>query len=129
MCAARGPSWASAAWDRERGVRGGRHRGQIQQGFAEHGVVALVRAPEGAEQVLVQEAVAEPGERPALVAQDVHGDGPPTVYVADDAVGGDLDLVEGDLGQLVGAVRLLDRPHLDAGGPEVHDEGGEPAVS
>ena len=83
----------------------------------------------GLEQLLVQEAVAEPGERAPLVAQDVHGHGPPAAELADDAVGGHVHVVERHLGQLVGAVRLLDGRHLDAGRAEVDDEGGEAAVA
>ena len=112
----------------DRGVAGGRRRRQIEQRLAERGVVACVGGP-APPHVLVQEAVAEPRERAPLVAQDVHGDGPTTTHLADDAVSGDVDVVKGDLGQLVGAVRLLDGPHLDSGAAQVDDEGGEPAMA
>ena len=67
-----------------------------------------------ADELLVEEAVPEPGERPALVAEDVHRDRPPAVDLAHHPVAGDVDVVERDLRELVGAVRLLDGPDLDA---------------
>ena len=46
-------------------------------------------------ELVVEEAVPEPGEGAPLVAEDVHGHGPPAVEGADDAVAGDVDVVRG----------------------------------
>jgi hypothetical protein len=62
------------------------------------------------------------------MAEDVHRHRPAPADLPDDALGAHRHVVEGDLGELVGAVRLLDRPHLDARRPQVDDEGGEASV-
>src|SRR5262245_21391084 len=79
--------------------------------------------------MLVQEAVPEPRELPAFAREDVHRHGPATAELTDDAVSRHEHLVEGQLGELVGAVRLLDRAHLDAGRARIDDERGEPSVA
>jgi 1,6-anhydro-N-acetylmuramate kinase len=93
-----------------------RRRGRIVQNIG--GIANLTAIPAratpgdvvagAAQELLVEEAVPEPGERAALVAQDVHGHGPSAVELADDAVGAHGHLVEGDLGELVGALRATD---------------------
>src|SRR4029450_6408298 len=53
---------------------------------------------------------------------------PPAADLTHDAIRRDVHVVERDLGELVGAVRLLDRADLDPGGTEVDDQRGGPAM-
>ena len=77
----------------------------------------------------MEEALPEPGERASLVAEDVHGDRPAAADLAHDPVAPDDHVVEGHLGQLVGAVGPFDGPYLDARVAEVDHHGREAAVS
>ena len=110
-------------------MSGGGDRSEVEQRVAEGAVVGRPSVGNDAEQMLIQEQVAEPCERAPLVAEDVHRNLPATVQFADDGSSADMDVVEGDLGKFVGAVGLFDGADVDARRTEVDDEGGEPAVA
>jgi hypothetical protein len=112
----------------QRRVARGGDCGQVEEHPPEGGVVLGVGVGKAVAQVLVQEAVAEPGERAPLVAEDVQRDAPTPVQLADDPVRGHEHVVEGDLGQLVGAVGLHDGADVDARVAHVDDEGRQAAV-
>ena len=70
-----------------------------------------------------------PEARRALERQDAHRHGPPTVQLAEHALGGNDDVVEEHLGELGHPVDHLDRCDGDAGGVHVDEEGGDAPVA
>ena len=69
-----------------------------------------------------------PQRRAPLVGEQVHGDRPAAVDLAEQSVERHHDVVEEDLAELLRAVHRLDRTHGDAGAVHVDEQRGDPTV-
>jgi hypothetical protein len=112
-------------------TRAGAERVQRREGVADDGfgmAVLFDLAHKGLHAV-AQERDAVPEGRRAFVGEKTHGEAPPSIQLADHAMGGNLHVVEEDLAELLASADDLDRPDSDAWGVHVDEEDGDTPVS